>query len=518
MEDNEVKRYFKKINTTFSGVNKQDDFARMFLNLIKSGNTTLYQKERRERRIFDDSWMDSVEGAIPVIDKLTRNPREILKKVNMVVPVERAKHIDQDTVKHLAQNTHLIKDIDADGNVIPSKVLTYYNESDLGTYENRFLRSFVDKLYSFIEKRYDLIVQKMHTEYVNYLNIKSEVEWEESTVEFDITMRMNEIIKKDEIDMKNQELFDRIIHIRKAITMFKMSDFMEEMKKFSPVTPPIMKTNLIMKNPDFRQCYYLWVLMDQADRIGYDIDVFERDVDFDEDYLDGIENLLMVLYSTVANNQNDEFIIAQNNPYEYRKVKRPRIKKNDQNDQYVKPGYYEFEDNTLNQYYLDQVRSANLNRFKSLEEAGIPMTESIDIVFQQMNQITDAVYEDFIKHSFRPEEAKDIEEKIKLQEQILDVYRQIEKIKREDMRQLSTNKAIALLNLRNYQDELKAEKKFEEDEKKRAEEEDKMTENADKRAKAEDEAEKKRQLERARKILEDAQKEREQKEGKDDSE
>ncbi|MDD3478341.1 MAG: hypothetical protein PHP32_05645, partial [Candidatus Izemoplasmatales bacterium] len=72
MKENETKRYFKKINTTFVGVNKQDEFAQMFTNLLKSGDTTLYQKERRERRIFDGSWMTAVEEAIPVIEKLTR--------------------------------------------------------------------------------------------------------------------------------------------------------------------------------------------------------------------------------------------------------------------------------------------------------------------------------------------------------------------------------------------------------------------------------------------------------------
>jgi len=138
MEEKDVKKYFRKINTTFAGVNKQDDFAKQFMNLIKSGNTTLYQKERRERRIFDDSWMDSVEGAIPVIDKLSRNPRENLKKVSQVVPVERAKKIDTNTIRHLAQNTQLIKSVGDSGEVVPTKVLTYYNEADMGTYENRF--------------------------------------------------------------------------------------------------------------------------------------------------------------------------------------------------------------------------------------------------------------------------------------------------------------------------------------------------------------------------------------------
>jgi len=508
MEEKDVKKYFRKINTTFAGVNKQDDFAKQFMNLIKSGNTTLYQKERRERRIFDDSWMDSVEGAIPVIDKLSRNPRENLKKVSQVVPVERAKKIDTNTIRHLAQNTQLIKSVGDSGEVVPTKVLTYYNEADMGTYENRFLRSLVDKLYIFIEKRYDLIVKKMHTEYVNYLNVKSEVEMDDATIEYDITMRINETMSKDEVDKKNHELFDRMTYIRSAITNFKLSSFMRDMRVFAPVTPPIMKTNIIMKNQDFRLCYYLWVLMDQVDRIGYDVDIFERDVEFDENYLSDIENMLMVLYATIANNQIEEFILAQDEPFEYRKTKRPRIKKSDPNDQYIQPGYYEFENNQLNQYYLDQIRSSNYSRFKTLQEAGIPLEESIDIVFQQINMITNAVYEDYVKFSFKPEDEKTLEDKIKVQEKILEVYRQIEKIKREDMRQLSTSKAIALLNLRNYQDEYKKQKIQDQLEKERKEEEERLAAIIEDKSKIDDEEEKKRLLQRAKKILEDAEKER----------
>ena len=80
MEDTTAKKYFKKINTTFTGVNKTDEFAKVFLNILKSGNTELYQKERRERRIFEDTWMTAMEDTIPVIDKLTRNPKENLKQ------------------------------------------------------------------------------------------------------------------------------------------------------------------------------------------------------------------------------------------------------------------------------------------------------------------------------------------------------------------------------------------------------------------------------------------------------
>jgi exonuclease SbcC len=511
MNEKEVKRYFKKLNTTFVGVNKYDDFAKMFMNLIKSGNTTLYQKERRERRIFDDSWMDSVEGAIPVIDKLTRNPRENLAKVGSVVPVEMAKRIDKDTVRHLAMNTQLIKEIDEDGMVKPSKVLSFYYEADLGTYENRFLRSLIDKVYIFIEKRYDLIVKKMRTEYVNYFNIKSDVEWNEAEIEYDITMRINKTVPNDEVDKRNQELFDRMTNMRKAATNIKMSSFMQEMRDYAPVTPPIMKTNIIMKNPDFRQCYYLWVLMDQVDQIGYDIDVFERVIDFKDDYLKDIVNTLMVLYATIANYQEDDFLISQDSPFEYRKIKRPRIKKTDPNDQHIQPGYYEFENNQLNQYYLDQIRGSNLSRFKTLREAGVPMNQAIDIVFQQINAINTAVYEDYIKHAYSTEEAATLEDKIQIQKKALEVYRQIEKIKRDDMRQFSTNKAIALLNLRNLQGELKKLRKIEAEKKARERQKEKIQKEAEKKKKLQAEEEKKRQLEKAKQVLEQAESEKKQK-------
>ncbi|MDZ4195844.1 MAG: DUF2357 domain-containing protein, partial [Candidatus Izemoplasmatales bacterium] len=243
MKDVNAKRYYKKINTTFVGLNEVDDFAKIFINILKSGNTTLYQKERRERRVFDDAWMTSVEEAIPVIDRITRSPRENLKKVQQIVPVERARRIDNDTIRHLASHSENIKSINSAGEVVPSKVMTSYNESDLGTYENRFIKTLVDKLYIFIEKRYDLIVQKLHTEYVNFLNVKSTANWNDADIEFDVTMKIKQNLVQDEIDRKNQELFDRMTYIRTNITNFKMSSFMNQMRAFNPVQAPIMKTN-----------------------------------------------------------------------------------------------------------------------------------------------------------------------------------------------------------------------------------------------------------------------------------
>ncbi|MBU1145055.1 MAG: hypothetical protein KJ971_04275 [Firmicutes bacterium] len=508
MKDNASKKTYKKINSTFSRLNEQDEFSQLFLNLLKSGNTTLYQKERRERRIFDDSWLDSVEKAVPVIDKLTRNPRESLKKVRVVVPVEQAKKTDKETIRHLAANTQFIKNVNSKGEVTPSQVLTSYTDSDFGTYENRFLMTLVDKLFIFIEKRYDLIVKKMHTEYVNYLNLKSEVFFNDATLDYDITLKINQTLPSDEVDKQNQELFDRMTKVRTNITYFKMSTFMKAMKEFAPVTPPIMKTNIIMKDIDFRQCYSLWVLMDQIDRVGYDVDIFERDIDFDQEYIGQINNALLMLYTTFASQQSEDFGINQDVPFDYKRIKAPKITKQNLSDVYLQPGYLEFENNHLNQYYLDQIRKSNYARFKTLSEAGISFEEAIDIIFKQIVDISNAVYEDYIKFMFNPENEPNLTDKISTQEKILNVYRQIENIKQDDIRQLKTNKAVALLNLRNYRDELKRIQAIEKAERERLLEEERLRKEEEKKQKQKEELALKKKIERAEKLLRIARKKR----------
>lgn len=516
MEDTTAKKYFKKINTTFTGVNRTDEFAKIFLNLLKSGNTTLYQKERRERRIFEDTWMQMMEDTIPVIDKLTRNPKENLKSEKEVVPVELAKKTGRDSVRHLASNTQNIRQIDKDGMVRPTKILTTFYESDLGTYENRFLKTLVDKLSMFVEKRYELLVNKMHTEYVNYFNVKSDVDWDGAKIDFDVTMKINEGLGQDDVDIKNRDMFDRMTELKTNLTNIKSSNFMSAMKGFLPVSPPIQKTNLLMKNPDFKMCYNLWTMMDSIDQVGFDIEVYERDVDFEDDYVEDIMNSLMVIFATIAEHQKEEFEIANENPYEFRQEKKPKIAKSLPNDIQPQAGYIQLENNHLNQFYLDQIKRANFSRFKSLKEAGMSLHESIEIVFAQLNNITNAVYEDHIKSTFEnQDEERTLEQKIEAQEQILNVYKMIEQIKRDDLKTIATNKAIALLEIRNLKDELKDKLAAEKAEAERIKAEKDAEEEKERIAKELAEIEKLIKIQQAHQVLESAARKRYEKQAKE---
>ncbi|MFA7075851.1 MAG: DUF2357 domain-containing protein [Candidatus Izemoplasmatales bacterium] len=455
MEEGTAKRYYKKINTTLEGVNRLDDFAKQYLNLLESSKLELYQKERRERRIFDDSWLTNIEGIIPVIDKLMRSPKETLKKVSEVVPVERAKKVDSNTIRHLAANTQLLKRTSKRGEIQPTKLLTTYSEQELGTYENRFLMTLVDKIYTFIEIRYRLINHKMNTEYINFLKVNSSIEYQSANIDFDITLKIKRNMEEDETCKKNLELFERMKELRDNISNYKNSRFMRSMQAFPPVRPPIMKTNIIMKNLEFSQCYDLWMFLDTVDRVGYQVDVLERNVEFDEEYIRQIENTMMVLYATVANNQIEEFALSYEKPFTYRKVKTPKIIHKVDEDEYIDSGEYLFKDETLNQYFLEQIKKDNIERFNTLIEAGIPRDKSIEIIHKKLLEIADGAFQDFINYTFNPEDEKDLQRKIEIQNEIVKVYREIEKVKRNNLKDIETEKALAMLHLNNYREELK---------------------------------------------------------------
>ena len=509
MKEATAKRYYKKLNTTIEGLNKVDPFAKQFSKLLNRSDMELYQKERREKRIFDDTWMDDVENIIPVLDKLTRNPRETLKKIHEVVAVERAKKIDSDTIRHLAANTQNIKQADRQGNIIPTKVLTSYYDQDLGTYENRFLMSLVNKLFTFIELRYNLIVEKMSTEYFNILNVKSKLEWQDTYIDYDVSLKIHRNIDDDEMGIKNQRLLDRMTEVRKAITNFKMSRFMQDMKPFAPVRSPIMMTNIIRKNVDFNKCYNLWVSLDRIDRIGYEADVFDRNVMLEEKYQDQLKNALMILYATVSNSQMEDLNFEK--PLDYLREKKAKVLERIDTDQYLSPGEYELDDHRMNQYFLDKIRETNNDRYKTLIDAGIGDDESIKIVYQKMQEIVDKAFSDFLEQSFRPEEEPNLEKRIELQRRVMEIYREIEQVKLENNRDFKTNKALALLNLKNYRDELKAI----EDEKKREQKAIEEEERRERLARLDKEAREKllkeEKIAEAKRILAEAKKEREKK-------
>lgn len=212
--------------------------------------------------VSDTSWIDMVEECIPYLDNIIRNPRRFIVQEENIVPIEKAKVVTEESIRHLAQHTSMIQEVHEDGTVIPLKLLNVYREETVDLYENRFIKSLVDNLYTFVNNKLAESDQR------SYANIDSEVTYQGimkkkgEEVNINVTMTSK---KETEVDSSKDghTLDERIEHIRDIISAFRGSTFIKSLKESSPVRSPIRKTNVILKEQNFIKALELWEYLEK---------------------------------------------------------------------------------------------------------------------------------------------------------------------------------------------------------------------------------------------------------------
>ncbi|MCQ2797943.1 MAG: Ig-like domain-containing protein [Bacilli bacterium] len=293
-------------NVIKSAMLEDEDLDRLS-KLIGNGNSLhTLRLSRHETGSFDMAWVKAVEDAIPAIDEILKNPRINTKIVTDIVPVELAKKTGSESVKHLASHTQYVKDIDENGDVIPSKILNIGSDDEYITYENKFVATVVRRLVLFIEKRYDYIVKYSELKDYDILYVKNH-----STVNgLDVDVESKVVVSRasgtgaaDGED--SASLMKRINLMRRYAKFFFSSDFMKRFKNEKNVRSPVMQTNIIRKNPKYHKVYNLFRFMEMYRALGVEFTVKEEYYTPETADLETINNL------TVAN-----FLAAKAKPSE----------------------------------------------------------------------------------------------------------------------------------------------------------------------------------------------------------
>ena len=72
------------------------------------------------------------------------------------------------------------------------------------------------------------------------------------------------------------------------------------MGKAKKVHPPIMKTNVILKNPDFKNAYALWLYLDRYNALDFDVDVRERPVKLSAEFKKNLDRISALSYAALV--------------------------------------------------------------------------------------------------------------------------------------------------------------------------------------------------------------------------
>lgn len=403
-EDNELESYYTRAYQSLDEATNSDHFGAYLLSRVKSGQKEIFNKTQTEVRNFDMSFLDVIESTYPAILKIMRDPKKSIRYDEEIVAVEKARKINSDTVRHLSSHTQLIKEIKDDGDVIPSKVLTTFAEEEIAIYENRFIKSLVKRMEMFLERRYDVMKTSLESFETERLNVKDEflVSGQKVTVGIDIEIK-NDLTVNIET---TKEQFNRLVYVREIVQGLKGYDFMRALAKTHDVLPPIMKTNIIMHNPDFRMCYQLWLYLDQVDGISTNVDVKEKNYRFSQAFDEDINKCMTLALTSFIKNREIEGIYSSK---KLPSIKAPKPIKNDsiELEMNLKSDNNKLEDYKMNEVLLSETAKYFDSSMTGLEKSGATYNESVRVVYRQMLDMLDQIFPKVFRITNEELETKD---------------------------------------------------------------------------------------------------------------
>lgn len=258
-------QYAKKIVSVLSG----DTFYDQYKKRVDDGTANFKLVKKRLVQDISIDWIDTIEEVLPNLDTIVRNPRRFIVQEEDIVDVSLAKAISTESIKHLAQHTNMISKIEDDGTVVPNRILNITKEESFEIYENRFLYTLLLKLKDFVSIRYDKIKKASATQDVLQLDVDTKFNLPTKKItyrtEYMAQLSFDEVMR---LDQETLEKIERIAKIDKIITDFLASSFAKTMRNSSPVRPPITRTNVILKEPNFKKALTLWQFIETYQATG----------------------------------------------------------------------------------------------------------------------------------------------------------------------------------------------------------------------------------------------------------
>lgn len=398
MDNKEKIKYFQsKVAKTVDFVYEDLIYPEIFIEATKNKENIRTQFDKLEYKKFNEDWIVNIESFFPSLNQIIRNLRNTLKYEEEILPTERTRRTNSQSIRHLLRNTRYIREINDDAEIVPSRILNTISEIDYGIYENRFIMTLIDRLYYYLLNRLDIIKQNIHGYKQTNFKLKNKFKINNAHYTLDFELNAQEDFDSTEIDSHNKRVYERTNEAFKIVSRMFHSDFMRTMTRYQKVKPPILKTQIILKNPDFRNAYMLWLFLDRLNALDYTLEQRIEKKAFKEQYLDQIDKSLMMLFSTIFINSDLDLSV-----YDERNIKlesiRPteeEIKQYSNNLDVIVPKMI-IEPNLATEYHLELLQQEFGNKYAETLKVAKNNKESLKQVILDQYSIADQIFNSYL--------------------------------------------------------------------------------------------------------------------------
>lgn len=239
------------------------EFQKNTNQFLKKVDSRMHYRSNFSGDALSFEWLDEIDFCLTFLDNIVRNPKLSLVREENVVKIEKSKRVTVDSIKDLSKHTNYISKIDRiTEDVQPSKILDIRNEETYNIYENRFFFTLYNNLVKFVTKKEEEL-KDFETRTGKALEYSSSSKTNNEKINIELKITSSEIPKKDDGKKFDKEIKDakkRINNIKYYFASWSKSDIIKALEKahVPAVQPPIKKTNVILKNPNFQVAMRLW--------------------------------------------------------------------------------------------------------------------------------------------------------------------------------------------------------------------------------------------------------------------
>ena len=477
----------------FISLVQNEDFYTEFMNKARSGNSEVSYMHRFIDKQIDLTWVEAIEEAIIPLDNIIRNPRRFIVQEEEIVNIELARKISPESIRHLAQHTNMIAKVEED-TVTPNRILNIFKEESFETYENRFIYTLLINLQYFISKRLKAIDESVDGNNVTSILFKDTFKMGKENVKCTFEMTIDSPgFKMDanllDVDPEKLSKFQRIERIKKILYDFQNSPLIKALHGTNLVRPPIMRTNVLQKNPDFKKAKALWDFIETYREAGFNVEVTETNEIPGEEYLSDLYSTMILNYSLLKHHIGNE---GDYEPQKKRKVITPKI---------IERTFFDvlddltFDIDVVKKIFNEQIAKTSKKRQKHEKEILAVIDGAIKTEKKRKDEIERARLAELERQKAERQRIRDeLRKKREAEQQAKLLQRQEQQRLREEAKRKLEEEKLA--------------RRLEREEKKRLKEEEKKRLEEEKRQKAIEKAQQQKALEK-QKELEKKRKERE---------
>lgn len=286
--------YVEKINAML----RSDEFYQTFKRRLRASKPQLKLAKKSRSKQFETDWIDMIESCITSLDNIVRNPRKFIVIEEDIVDISLARAISTESVKHLAQHTNMIASVDKEGNVTPNKILNTTKEESFEIYENRFIYTLLKNLSNFIARRMDAIKKAYVNDNILELDVDANFYMGKTRVFYNLEL-IGSVPSdvEEEIQGADLKIVERVTKLQRIISDFLSSPFAKQMINSAPVRPPITRTNVILKNPDFKKALVLWQFIESYSKMGFSVENVSEKMNVDEGVETAVGDMMFICNS-----------------------------------------------------------------------------------------------------------------------------------------------------------------------------------------------------------------------------